>query len=152
VKFFHYLFENHPGEGNAVQINNETVGLGLPDLVTYELPVDHRDKRVLVVIDGELLLECIPKAGDCILSVALGELTTNIEHLRRSRFGTPSYKVDTGKGVAKLQLMRHFLLLTCGNFVFRRFRDKRSLGPMYIFVEVRKDANGASVVWRNSTY
>lgn len=158
IKFFHYLLENHPGEGIIQRTSEKTVALALPSCVfgekRYDLPIDYRDQRVLVVVDGELLWDSIPKAGDVIWSINRGEWTTNIEHLRKPRFGTPSYSVEMRreKWVARFDLVRHFLLLPAGNFVFRRCRDKRSLGPMYVFAEVRKSDNGPSVFWRNSTY
>lgn len=156
MKFFHYLFENHPGKGDVCRLDEKTVEIEVPNSaggVTSEiLPVDRRDQRVLVVVDGELLCESIPKAGDSILSVSIGELKTHISHLRMARFDTPSYRIEKGKDIARLELFRHFLLLPAGNFVFCRVRDKRSLGPMYVFGEVRKSEDGPSVVWHNSTY
>ena len=160
VQFFHYLFENHPGESVASRVDERCVGIQLPVgnsacfSLQCVLPVDARDQRVLVVIDGEPLWESIPKAGDEVYSVKIAELATSVEHLRTPRFGVPWYRMEdkAGKQVAKLDLVRHFLLIPAGNFVFRRVRDKRSLGPMYVFGEVRKSENGPLVVWRNTTY
>lgn len=158
MKFFHYLTDQQPGVGTARRMNDRTVSLmlclGIRGVTFADLDIDVRDQRVLIVIEGELLWESIPKAGDILLSEKIAELTTNAEHLRTPRFGTPWYQVEEkeGKRVARLDLMRHFLLLPCGNMMFCRVRDGRSLGPMYVFIEVRKNATGPSVVWRNSSY
>lgn len=158
VKFHHYLFEQHPGLGDITRLSDERVRVALPESAfaasSYEFPLDHRDQRALVVLDGELLWNSIPKAGDEIYSVAVGSIVTNAEHLRTARFGAPSYRVSQlrGKDVAILELVRHFLLLPAGTAVFRRFRDRRSLGPMYVSLEVKKGPKGHTVRWLNSSY
>ena len=158
MKFFHYLFEAHPGVGDVMRRSDKSVGIALPahksGEVHYELPIAVRDQRVLVVIDGELLWDSVPKSGDLVSRVEIGDFKTNADHLRKPRFGVPSYCMETagGKEVAILKLERLFLLLPAGNSVFRRFRDLRSFNPSYVFVDVKKTKDGPSVAWHNSTY
>lgn len=157
MKIFHYLFEQHPGVTEVYRTGN-VVSFALHDferLRVHELSVDERDQRVLVAFDGELLWESVPKAGDLLVSIKLGEFTTPAAHLRASRFGLePSYVTEevSGKKIARLAIFRHFLLVPAGVLAFRRVRDRRSLGPMYVFAEIRKEKSGPQVTWRNTTY
>jgi len=144
VKVFHYLFEQQPGVVTAVCLGAKSISFELPvrkgGSEQIQLPFDERDQRTLVVFDGELLWDCIPKSGDPIVSMKISTLHTPVEHLRTARFGEASYSIVdiAGRKHAKLALFRHALLLPCGNFVVRCFRDIRSFEPKYVLGEVKK--------------
>jgi len=161
---FHYLVESASGVTPVKRIDSENIEVTLGIHSALESPLcelavslhlDERDRRVLVVIDGELLWESIPKNADCIYSETLGNLYTNTHHLREPRFGEPSYNIIEmeDRKLGCLTIKRHFLLIPSGcNFLFRRVRDLRSLGPTYVMGVVRRSDSKDNVMWINSSY
>ncbi len=169
MKAFHYLLESFAGVTEYERIDSKTIEVSLSvhqaidsrqaalkyqEVLTKRLSVDERDQRVLVVFDGELLCESIPRNGEHLFACLLGTIKTRTDHLRKPRFGRPSYRIEEQEEgeVAVLDVWRMFLLLPAGNFVFQRVRDLHSLGPSYVMGEVRKSTGKNEVIWRNSSY
>lgn len=131
--------------------------------------IDPRDERVLVVWDGALLPNGLPRGSAIVHQVTLCE-----NHALLSRWPY-YYEVSWGQAYKKretdpdpeLFLPQHFMDISgagfgvqeiCRFFVLMRsdrtatvlrFDDKR-LAPRYVFVEVEK--GGKSVRWRQSSY
>jgi len=158
--FFHNLLENSPGKGearpgfiNGVEVTlpiypkiyrpskspgvSLMAGAGAEEI--YVLKIDPRDKRTLVVVDGELLWESIPKSGDLIKTETLGNVYASVGQERAPRFGKPWYEHrNVSDGVNQEHenchtVRRHFLLLPRSNFMFCKVRNMKSLGPKYVF-------------------
>ena len=156
MHFFHYLFNSLPEKGNVKRIDSSTIRCTLPHPElgeeSYELPVDFRVKRALIAIDGEPLWGSIPKAGEKVYETLVTRLSTEVAHVRKVDFGSPHYHVADGSSIATLDLKRYFFLLPSSISLYRLVRDKRSLGPMYVFARIVKRESGPVVSWIKSSY
>lgn len=166
--FFHYLVESSHGTSNVEWLNDKAVRVrvcgrsseGVLKEWAYDLNIDERDNRVLVVVDGQLLPECFSHRGKLVHQELVCQLETNINHVRTPegyyRGVTPPFVPHVQRDfpcVANVQVYRHFLLLPVKTkAVFVRPRDLRSLGPMYTLIEVDVENNKPVVHWRNTSW
>ena len=157
---WHYLHNSASGRVDAV-INKNSVIFKLPNLNTlscaipcdaeYRLPIDLREKRTLVVFDGRILCDGLPKNGSVVLQISLLDLRTPEVYVRKPRLeeeGPLWYVYDDGRNEAMLRICRYFLLLPRSNACVVRY-DNKSLRSIYTFIEINKKG---VLTWRNSSY
>jgi len=164
-KVYHYLHNSASGTTIAnllapeVPILVVNLPVVIPKLsktieIRYQLDIDSRDQRTLVVFDGHIPWGGIPKGGDVVFLRCMGKIEAPIQSIRKVniaeedsllKFGGTAYS-DMG-ACAYLGIFRYFLLLPKSVSCVRRY-DNRSLRPIYTFIEV--DEKG--VTWRNSSY
>lgn len=162
---YHYLHESASGKVvakwenwhiNPPKPESKILVLELPltfrstTKITYQLNVDPRDQRTLVVFDGHIPWGGLPKNGTVVLEIPTLELCVPEGNIRKPN---PSEETalwniwDNGKNEATLSIDRYFILLPKSVSCVRRY-DARSLRPIYTFIEV----NEKGVTWRNSSY
>ena len=157
LKAHTYLFNAEPRAYPYSRDNSRTVRLVLPNLVSeeeYVLPYDERDRRALVVFDGDMPWNGLPRNGAVVQRDLLGIVPVGTVHVRKRR----TFEEEPPKNLsfadpseAHLALQRWFLLLPGGAALVRRYRPE-SLAGQYALVEVMHRAAGAIVTWRNSSY
>jgi len=151
---WHYLHDSSQGRTKAERITDGEITLTLPVVGggrgAYVLPVDVRDMRALVAVDGDLVWGGIPHSATVLSSVELGELRVEAINARKSRLAEERPRYQSQKRGFReyvvLNLKRHFLLLAQSRSVVRRYRAD-SLSPQYLFIEV----DHGKVYWRTTT-
>lgn len=116
----------------------------------YELPLNERELRLLVAIDGDIPWGGLPLNCDQIHEQQLPPMRLNERNRRkRNEWEEPaSLRIEDGHTI----VMRRFLLLATGRAIVRRYHPP-SFRPQYTLLEVRKNEGkngGLSVTWRNT--
>ena len=117
----------------------------------YELQIDPRDQRTLVVFEGRILCNGLPKNGSVILRIPLPDLKTPEVYVRKPRpeeEGPLWYVYDNSRNEATLRIYRYFLLLPRKSAFLVRY-DNKSLRSIYTTMEINKKG---VVTWRTSSY
>lgn len=123
-------------------------------LEKYQIAVDPRDQRTLVVFDGHVPWGGLPKGGDFVNVLKSISIKTPVQSLRkqnhreedsRLKFASAAY---SGKGAyVYLDIYRYVFLLPKSVSCVRKY-DSRSLRPIYTFIEI----NEKGVTWRTHSY
>ncbi|KKS64602.1 MAG: hypothetical protein UV40_C0033G0008 [Parcubacteria group bacterium GW2011_GWA1_42_7] len=164
IKYFHWFFGEMHGISEGERIDDKNVRIEFRNLhtekiIVHHLLIDIREKRILVIYDGpyNFLPGSIPKAGDEIEKIWVGEIASRIENIRKRDLeaeGNPyAIKNSLQPQIVTVPIYRHFLLLPCGKAIVQRIHDKRSLSIVYSFVRVWRDEskNGyPRVEWINT--
>ena len=154
-KVYHYLHNSASGATDA-EWKTEKLIIKLPDLLgnerMWDITVDPRDQRTLVVFDGHIPWGGIPKGGDIVFSsYNIQSICTNVKNMRKPRFEeearTECFSFQNGSEIAVLPIKRNFLLLPKSTACVRKYRAD-SLSPIYVMIEI----NEKGVTWRNSSY
>jgi hypothetical protein len=156
---FTYFFEDFQSTVPYIRCDGLSVVVSyknkiLEEIETYKIPFNIRDQRVLVAFDGNLPFGSLPKNSVQAAYYQLGFLEANGLSTRKHKdgeYGISPYKFSDDGRVAKVRLMRRFLLVPATSLIICRFR--KNLAPWYAHVAVRKeDEQKVSVVWRNSSF
>ena len=150
-KAYHYLHESASGTSLIRRINKANVLVKLPDEERdYYLPIDHRDKRILVIFDGELLYGGLPKAAKVILREPKGYISAPASQFQAGVgyqcIAMPDYSLNGL--MAEVSIWRYFILIPSRTAVVRKYRAK-NLSPVYVVITVRKD--GDRVIWQTTS-
>lgn len=161
VPVFHYLYEDAIGKSEAERTSDQEVRIELPYKLAnrnfeYLLPVDIRDKRTLVVFDGDVLFGGIPRSGNVIQTKFVDIFDVPIENVRMPKENEKKDHLAYSKSnkrdkIILMTIFRHFLLLPAGRAAVRRYRPK-SLSPQYTLIDVKIQNGKPVVTWINSTY
>ena len=152
MKIYHFLHESAIGAVNGERISSSQVLCVLPDGFRYRIYVDERDKRTLIVFDGELLYGGLPKNAKVIQSLPLDSLLRRNNYVRNNPdypCSMPAY--DLGLEDVSIKIYRHFVLLPSCLAAVRKFRDA-NLSPIYVFITVVRGKKGPIVEWRTTSY
>lgn len=146
-KVFHYLHNMASGSEDAER-DGDFLVFNLPNpnwerktepFAEYKLQIDPRDRRVLMIFDGHIPCDGLPKQGKVVLSFPVLELKVFKGNVRRPRpeEEQPLWHVfDDGWNKATLQIHRYFLLLPRNQVACLRRYDDRTLRGIYTFVEI----------------
>jgi hypothetical protein len=155
----HYLHNMAIGAVSCNRLNDKSLACVLPNGDAYELEVDHRDHKNIVVFDGELLHSGLPR-NSTVLYIGASQIANQqtiacpSAKMRRDPeypyVAHPQYDiVDGGKSI---EVKRYFLLLPSCSAVVRKFRND-SLSPIYVIINSFYNEHGKGVVeWRTSSY
>ena len=151
-KVYHYLHESASGVVDG-EWKNGKFCFTLSE-IPYELCIDPRDQRTIVVFDGHIPWGGLPK-GDKVVYISTPiRIETNVQSLRKQNLTEEGSRLEfasaaySGKGTyAYLDICRYALLLPKSVACVRKY-DHKSLRPIYTLIEV----NEKGVTWRTSSY
>ena len=154
VTVHHYLHECATGVVRAKRIDDKTIKFTLDDGNMYAMSHDHRDRRALVVFDGELLFGGLPKNAQIICYESLGAIYRNHADIRKNVgypcVALPKYQYDDDH--TGIELFRYFILLPSCHAIVRKYRQ-RNLSPIYVTIRVFNGKNDNKVVeWLTTSF
>ncbi len=149
---FTYLHDSPIRKVGVARVNPREIQILLPGDMQRIVKYDERDRRVLVIFDGDIPCNGLPKNGNqiCILS----ETTVSIgrDHVRKGRVFELAHPHPVGAdGQIGFTLMRRVVLLPAGNALVVRYRPD-SLAAWYCLLEVAYTGLEVDVTFRNATY
>lgn len=165
-KVYHYLHNMASGSEDAVREGDFLIFL-LPNpnwerktepFDGYNLRIDPRDRRTLVVFDGHIPCDGLPKQAKVVLSFPLETLRVSEGNVRQPRpeEEQPLWHVfDDGKNQATICINRYFLLLPKNRIACLRRYDNKSLRGIYTFIEITDKEvviQPKGITWRTSSY
>lgn len=168
-KVFHLLHGQQAGVCVGVR-DGALIKVFLPRIYPNDKPkweevlfIDPRDQRTLVVFDGLLLPNGLPRGSSIVepprYDPSLGKIRApwgNTYKMRGTDPSVPSYLpvsvVEDGKewGVPGQPVGRFFVLMKSRTAAFVRF-DPDCLAPYYVLARVEKDGPEATVTWISSS-
>lgn len=151
---FQYLHESAIDTQVVRRIDEKTVSFRLEDGSVYRINVDVRDRRALVVFDGEILFGGLPKNASVVHAESLGAIFCREKAMRRelacSCAAYPKYQYEIGR--IGIELCRYFILLPSCKAIVRKYRQK-NLAPVYVIICVRDGLNGKKIVeWQTTSF
>ena len=126
------------------------------------LEIDPRDQRVLVVFDGALLPNGLPRGSDILWRIprwlrvfegkAYKQRSTDSEPEKVCDFLPWHEGIDKedGKDYASIKIHRYIVLMKSRTAAFVRF-DHNRLAPYYVLINVEKDGPEATVTCLSSS-
>jgi len=151
---FLYLDADHHRKVPVERVDGDRITIPVFEKVSIVVRVDERDKRALVVFDGDIPRGGLPRSGTQVWQQNVKLLRCQKEHVRKQRpfeLCHPHHpRHDTQDGITVL-LRRRVLLLPAGRTVLVRYRPD-SLEPVYCFTEVMCNDHGHDVTFRNTDY
>lgn len=142
---FCYLYEDFPRMYPYERLDSETVNIKLPlpdgNECSCMFSYDQRDRRTLVVFDGDIPWCGLPRAGSQQAMLCADTLTGSLGQQRKPKeYELPAPYAVPEKGTVELTLMRRHLLLPVGNALIMRYRQ-HSLVGWYSMVKVFRHAD-----------
>lgn len=175
MKAWHYLFNRPSGVAECERINSNTVrlalleigevvGINIDPLILaageYELPIDERVCQTLVVFDGLLLVDGLPKSAKVIKQEERGLIALDKSKIRKQPPGVDHFAygqlIPVPYGEKRepfwyphIKIVRHFILLPTGKACVQGWQPP-AFTAKYRMVEVEKVGDDIKVTWRNS--
>lgn len=119
----------------------------------YQLEIDPRDRRVLVIFDGEILFGGLPKNATVLKEVDLPCLTERSCIMRalpeHHETAVPDYE-NCGEHTVLL-IKRYFILLPSCRAIVRKYKMP-GLRPAYVTIVVQNAKHGKQVEWLPTSY
>lgn len=168
----HYLFNQQSGVVNYRRVDHRTIRFSLPGAravsgvalindflqpVTYGLTLARQAKKALVVFDGDLLPDGLPRASKRLKSFpeTLCGIDLPVHRMRKYDLESPPFGDfdslgDGGLRRASMVLHRHFVLLPIGTAVVRCWRPVTFSCVYRMIVVEPKRGGGMKVTWLNT--
>lgn len=116
------------------------------------IPLDERDQRILVALDGNIIPHALPRNARILARWKWPEfsLCVNNNHpYVHVAPPAPAWKADSGHVIVPIE--RYLVLVGAGNFAFFRW-DEKTLRRMVTFCKIRiRGENRADVAWYNTS-
>jgi hypothetical protein len=148
---FAFLFNESPCLCNIYRDGSSHYVHLLTKTEEPRLKMDPRDQRTMLVFDGDIPWQGLPK-GAKVIHMKTSELPLNINHMRKDReFEEPRPEsIEYKDGAPTLMLRRYVVLMRAGALLFRRYKPEGS--AQYCLVDVTIDGPRSEVTWRTSSY
>lgn len=174
-KAYHYLFNRPSGVAECERIDGKTVRLALPEsgkvvgtnidqlilqASEYELPIDERVRQTLVVFDGLLLVDGLPKSAQVIKQEKRSLIALDKSKIRQQPDGVEHFAY--GQVIPKpygekgepfwyphIKIVRHFVLLPTGKACVQGWQPPAFIAK-YRMVVVEKNGDDVKVTWLNT--
>jgi hypothetical protein len=151
---FQYLHESAIDTQLMRRIDDKMVLCHLGDGSTYHINVDVRDRRALVVFDGEVLFGGLPKNATIVHTESIGMIFCREKAMRKESAcpcaAYPKYQYEIGR--IGVELSRYFILLPSCKAIVRKYRQK-NLSPVYVIICVQDGLNGKKIVeWQTTSF
>ncbi len=155
---FTYLFGQEPKMVRFVRRDSLRVEVQLqtPEKVPriHSFKHDVRDQRALIVFDGDILWQGLPKSADEVYCQYVQHTFRPYAHVRQHREceeSTPTQSVSDNEHGRTLRIMRHGILMPAAIACVRRYRHE-NLTARYSLITVRRAGEKTEVEWTNSSY
>ena len=177
MKAYTYLFNSSPGvvecerlDGKTIRVvlpgANQVRGMSMKDSILqsakHELEIDERVRQTLVIFDGVLLPNGLPRSSKVVSQEERGLIGLDENKLRIRRTSLYEARMDPPYSwcsrsndkevvLARIDLVRHFILLPVGKACVQGWQPPAFI-PKYrmIVVEPSKVGDGTNVTWLNS--
>ena len=119
----------------------------VPEMYEFEFTLHPKDRRVLIVFDGDFLPGSLSRNSQIIHTQDLGAVyvnESNVYKRKSGEVGPLNYLVNNG--IACQSMSRHFILADSCRFMGRRYKD--NLAPRYVMIQVE----GGKVSFLSSKY
>lgn len=156
MQVFHYLFNGVSGVVKAERLDDHNIRVHLPARIAvrpgellsadpaiyaaahYDLPVDHKVRQTLVIFDGELLPDGLPRASQVVRSQPIGNICADVRKMKPNR--NPL-----------ITITRHFVLLPVGNACVQG-RQPPACTYKYrtVIIKSNQVGGGVTVTWINN--
>lgn len=121
---------------------------------THTIPYDDRDQRALILFDGDILWQGLPKSADEVYCEYVQHTFRPYAHVREHREceeSMPAQSVSENAHGRTLRIMRHAILMPAAIACVRRYRHE-NITARYSLITVRKAGANTEVEWTNSSY
>ena len=150
---FCYLYEDHVRIYKFVRESDTHVNIRLPINVEllppgvesplskmFEVPYEIRDKRALVVFDGDLPWSALPQGCAQVAEYTLGYLNRKDTNLKKYKDYEQCSPLEATEDGARILLKRRFILLNCGKSLIMRYRQK-NIDGWYCMIETSYESD-----------
>ncbi len=153
---FTYLFGEEPRIVPLTRRDDSEVqvSLGVQPPQTHVIRYDMRDQRALVLFDGDIPWQALPKSADEVFREELQCVFRQHAYIRRNRpceERMPHQSLVDNDFGRILRIVRHGILMPAAIACVRRYRHE-NLTARYSLLTVRRALDNTEVEWTNSSY